>query len=74
MATKVRKSDEAPADIDLNFELLRAPTVSNALTVSLAQVYLLFHRGELPGVRIGRAIRFPRHLLLAYIQKRTTGQ
>jgi excisionase family DNA binding protein len=70
MATRITKVEETP---DLNFELLRAPTVANALTVSLPQVYFLFHKGELPGVRIGRAIRFPKHLVLAYIKKQTTG-
>jgi excisionase family DNA binding protein len=39
--------------------LLRISTVADTLAVSRAQVYALIYRGQLPSVRIGRALRIP---------------
>lgn len=56
-----------------NGELLRPNEVQRLLRVGRSKVYEMIARGELPVVRIGRAVRIPRHALDEWIAERTTG-
>jgi len=38
--------------------LLKAPAVARMLAVSTRTVYVMSERGDLPSVKIGRAVRF----------------
>lgn len=51
--------------------LLRATEVAAALGVGRATAYELMASGELPTVRIGRAVRVPRAALERWVQART---
>ena len=61
----------APQSERDNRILLRADEAAKALGVSQAQVFKLAQRGELPCVRIGRSVRFPRKALQAWIEEKT---
>jgi excisionase family DNA binding protein len=54
-------------------ELLTVPEAARRLSLGRATAYLLVQRGELPVVRIGRAVRIPARALEAWIIARTTG-
>jgi excisionase family DNA binding protein len=54
-------------------ELLTVPEAARRLSLGRATAYLLAQRGELPVVRIGRAVRIPARALEAWIIARTTG-
>ncbi len=54
--------------------LLRAEEAAHLLGVSRATVYNLLASGELPGVKIGRAVRVSRATLLRWIAERERGQ
>ena len=52
--------------------LLDAAEAAKLLSLSRAKVCDLANRGEIPGIRVGRAVRIPRDRLVAWIEKRTT--
>lgn len=52
--------------------LLRVEEAARMLRLGRATVYLLVSRGELPSVRIGRAVRVPAEALRRWIEIRTT--
>lgn len=54
-------------------ELLRPEEVQNILRIGRSKVYEMIARGELPVIRIGRAVRVPRSELERWIDERTTG-
>ena len=51
--------------------LLRATEVAAVLGLGRATVYLLMASGELPTVRIGRAVRVPASRLRTWIESKT---
>ncbi|HUK33224.1 MAG TPA: helix-turn-helix domain-containing protein [Vicinamibacterales bacterium] len=51
--------------------LLRAPEVAHLLGLSRAQIYAMMSGGALPTIRIGRAIRVPKHALADWIRQHT---
>jgi excisionase family DNA binding protein len=53
--------------------LLTVTEVARRLSLGRATTYQLVRRGELPSVRVGRAVRVPVHALEAWIAARTTG-
>ena len=54
-------------------ELLRTDDVQKLLRIGRSKLYEMIAHGELPVVRIGRAVRIPRHELERWIAERTTG-
>jgi excisionase family DNA binding protein len=48
-------------------ELLKVPEVAAYLRYSLERTYALVRSGDLPSVRVGRAVRVPRDRLLALL-------
>lgn len=54
-------------------ELLTVPEAARRLSLGRATTYQLVRRGELPSVRVGRAVRVPARALEAWIAARTTG-
>ncbi len=57
-----RRTDSTLSSTNLNqpeigVRLLRAEEVADFLQVSLSFVYALIERGELPSIRLGRAVR-----------------
>ena len=44
--------------MQIKHELLRPREVANLLNVSQTTVYTLFHRGLLPGIHVGKSLRF----------------
>lgn len=52
--------------------LLRVEEAARMLRLGRATVYMLVSRGELPSVRIGRAVRVPAEALRRWIETRTT--
>ena len=52
--------------------LLRAEQVAERLQLGRAKVYSMMSAGELPTVKIGRAIRVPSSELAAWIARRVT--
>lgn len=53
--------------------LLRPAEAAVSLGVGRAKIYDLIHRGEIPSIRLGGAIRVPADRLKALIDERTTG-
>ena len=51
--------------------LLKVPEAARLLRISRNLAYELVARGELPSVRLGRAIRVPRHALDAWIARQS---
>jgi excisionase family DNA binding protein len=47
--------------------LLKAPEVAALLGISSRQVYYMAHYGELPRVKLGKSLRFPRDELMRWI-------
>jgi excisionase family DNA binding protein len=62
-------STDVTAQIEAH--LLRAPAVAKVLDISTAKAYQLMSAGELPTIRIGRALRVPRPALLAWVAEHT---
>jgi len=60
----------ASASSDLPL-LLDATGASKLLSLSRAKVCDMATRGEIPSIRIGRAVRIPRDPLLRWIEQRT---
>jgi excisionase family DNA binding protein len=60
-------SASAPRDLPL---LLDAAEAAKLLSLSRAKVFDLAHSGEIPSIRIGRAMRIPRDQLLRWIDQR----
>jgi excisionase family DNA binding protein len=52
--------------------LLRAGEVARLLGIGKTKTNEMLASGELPVVRIGRAVRVPRDLLQAWVQERTS--
>ncbi len=50
-------------------ELLRASQVSQILQIGRNQVYELARSGQLPSIRLGRTLRFPREGLHTWIKE-----
>ena len=51
--------------------MLRVEDVIAATRLGRTTVYALIRSGELPVVRVGRAVRVPRHVLEQWIEART---
>ena len=51
--------------------LLRAEEVARLLGIGRTKTFEMLARGELPVVRIGRAVRVPREALYRWIESRT---
>ena len=51
--------------------LLRAPKVARVLDISTSKAYRMMQLGELPTVRLGRALRVPSKALVRWIDERT---
>ena len=58
----------APSDLPL---LLDATEASKLLSLSRAKVCDMASRGEIPSIKVGRAVRIPRVPLIAWIEQRT---
>lgn len=54
-------------------ELLRPEDVQSILRIGRSKVYEMIARGELPVVRIGRAVRIPRDELERWVAEHTAG-
>lgn len=53
--------------------LLRVDEVAELLKIGRTRTFELIAAGELPVVRIGRAVRVPRHDLERWLRSQTTG-
>ncbi len=53
--------------------ILTVEELASYLKVNPQTVYRRFRAGDLPGVRIGRSIRFPRNLVDAWLRLRAMG-
>lgn len=54
-------------------ELLTVSEAARRLSLGRATTYQLAQRGELPVIRVGRAVRIPARALEEWILSRTTG-
>ncbi len=61
----IQKSDDEVLPL-----LLRAKEIAKALSISKAKAYELMASGELPTIRIGRAVRVPAAQLETWIEAR----
>lgn len=50
--------------------LLKVNDAAKALSLSRSKTYELIHSGELPSIRIGKAVRVPSDALEAWIKQR----
>src|SRR5262245_205852 len=57
----------------LSGAILTAEELASYLKINPQTVYRRFRAGDLPGVRIGRSIRFPKDLVDAWLRLRATG-
>jgi excisionase family DNA binding protein len=64
------KPPEAPPADD---GILTVEELAAYLKVNSQTIYRRFRAGELPGVRIGRSIRFPKSVVDAWLRLRATG-
>lgn len=53
--------------------ILTVEELASYLKVNPQTIYRRFRAGDLPGVRIGRSIRFPKELVDAWLRLRATG-
>jgi excisionase family DNA binding protein len=51
--------------------LLRLPEAARALGLGRSTIYQLVQRGELPVVRVGRAVRVPAEALREWVARQT---
>ena len=74
MDTAVGAEQAAPlrSDVD-SVVLLRAVEVARLLGISRSQVYAMMASGQLPVIRIGRAIRVPKRALADWVTSNTVG-
>ncbi len=61
-------------DIPMEQQLLRAQEVARILSLSRSKVFLMIASGELPAIRIGRAVRVPASALREWIAQQTEEQ
>ncbi len=54
--------------------LLRAEEVARLLSLGRSTVFALMKSGELPSVRIGRAVRVPREAIDEFVATRMSGR
>ena len=71
-STALLERDEADAIAD-SVVLLRAVEVARLLGLSRSQIYQMMAGGQLPVVRIGRAVRVPKRALAEWIRTNTVG-
>lgn len=57
--------------VEIEPELLRPEEVAKILAVARSTVFELLRAGDLPAVRIGRAVRIPRKALDRWIEDQT---
>jgi excisionase family DNA binding protein len=69
-STALLERDEADAIAD-RVVLLRAVEVARLLGLSRSQIYQMMAGGQLPVVRIGRAVRVPKRALAKWIRTNT---
>jgi excisionase family DNA binding protein len=68
----IESTDRRQLDIDGDcVVLLRAVEVARLLGLSRSQTYVLMATGQLPVVRIGRAVRVPKAALAEWIRNKT---
>lgn len=60
-----------PSNSEKQWRLLRCREAAVPLGISVTKTYAMAASGELPTVRIGRAVRIPEHKLLEWINERT---
>lgn len=53
--------------------LLHVQQAAELLQISRSQVYAMIARGDLPSIRIGRAVRIPSDALAAWVASQTVG-
>jgi excisionase family DNA binding protein len=58
-----------PPGVDTSKLLLTNEDAAELLSISRATLYRLVWRGELTPVKIGRAVRFPREQLAAFVAR-----
>jgi excisionase family DNA binding protein len=69
MATMTKTTNEPkPPELGDLPELMTADEIASALRVNRKTVYDAYKRGELPGKRLGRLLRFPRALVVRWAQ------
>jgi excisionase family DNA binding protein len=66
-------ADREVTALDTGEQLLRPEDVQRILRVGRSKVYEMIAEGELPVIRIGRAVRIPRGELERWIAERTSG-
>lgn len=71
-STALLERDEADVVAD-SVVLLRAVEVARLLGLSRSQIYQMMAGGQLPVVRIGRAVRVPKRALAEWIRTNTVG-
>ena len=69
-STALLERDEADVVAD-SVVLLRAVEVARLLGLSRSQIYQMMAGGQLPVVRIGRAVRVPKRALAEWIRTNT---
>ena len=65
-----RTSDAAHASLDDYPEMLDVDEVAAILRIGRFAVYDAVKRGQIPGIKIGRALRIPREQLRAVLEGR----
>ncbi len=61
------------AEVDTDKVLLTVPEAARRLSLGRTTAYQLIRRGELPSIRVGRAVRVPVHALDAWVATHTCG-
>lgn len=55
-----------------NNEILTVKQAAELLQLSEDVVYPLTHRADFPAIRVGRAIRIPKNMLMAWVEAQAT--